>query len=470
MPPMEFSQYDENNNLSLTKFESMLKTNNVLFFDSNEFENIIHHYLDNGKIALAKKAINLGLQQHPASINLKLFQVEIFVFENKLDKADALLNELYEIEPNNEEIYIQKANIFSKKDEHLKAIHILKKASELSEESADIYSLLGMEYLFLDKFEDAKFYFMKCLEVDTEDYSALYNIIYCFDFLEQNNEAIDYLNLYLDTNPYCQVAWHQLGKQYFSIKDYQKALAAFDFAIISDDVFVGAYLEKGKVLEKLNRHEEAIENYKITLAIDDPTSFALLRIGKCYEELNQNELAVQHYYKTVEEDPLLDKGWIAITNFYNKTQNYQKALYYINKAINIDSDNVIYWKYYAQINQRLNFLEEAERGYKKTLELGNYELKTWLSRTDILIQLGEYEAAILNLDQTLEFYPENEEVQYRLAGLSFMIGKENEAIVYLNNSLRINPEFYFIIEELFPAIFSLKKVQEIIGRYRNTSN
>ena len=77
---MEFSQYDDNNNLSLTKFESMLKTNNVLFFDSNEFENIIHHYLDNGKIALAKKAINLGLQQHPASINLKLFQVEVYVF------------------------------------------------------------------------------------------------------------------------------------------------------------------------------------------------------------------------------------------------------------------------------------------------------------------------------------------------------------------------------------------------------
>jgi len=470
MPPMEFSQYDDNNNLSLTKFESMLKTNNILFFDSNEFENIIHHYLDNGKIALAKKAINLGLQQHPASLNLKLFQVEVHVFENKFEKADELLNDLYEIAPNNEEIYIQKANIFSKKDKHQKAIQTLKKALEFTEESADIYSLLGMEYLFLDKFEDAKFYFMKCLETDTEDYSALYNVIYCFDFLEQNHEAIDYLNIYLDTNPYCQVAWHQLGKQYFSIKDYEKALAAFDFAIISDDMFVGAYLEKGKVLEKLTRYQEAIENYKITLAIDDPTSFALLRIGKCYEKLSQKELAVQHYYKTVEEDPLLDKGWIAITNFYNKAQNYQKALYYINKAINIDTENVIYWKLYAQINQRLNFLEEAERGYKKTLELGNYELKTWLSRTDILIQLGEYEAAIFNLDQTLEFYPENEEVQYRLAGLHFILGKENDALVFLNNALRINVEFYFIIQELFPAIYSLKTVREIIETYRNLSN
>ena len=467
---MELSHNDDYNNYSLDKFESMLKTNHVLFFDSEEFENIIHHYLNQGKIALAKKAVKLGLDQHPSSINLKLFKVEIYVFEDKLKKADDLLNELYGLDPMNEEIYIQKANILSKKDEHLQAIEVLKQALKLTDDVVDLYSLIGMEFLFLNEFENAKTYFMKCLEVDIQDYSALYNVIYCFDFLEENNEAIEYLNLYLDSNPYCQVAWHQLGKQYFSIKDYKKALTAFDFAIISDDMFVGAYLEKGKVLEKLKRFDEAIENYKITLAIDDPTSFALLRIGMCYEELGQSDLAVQHYYKTVEEDPLLDKGWIAITNFYNKAQNYPKALYYINKAINIDNENVVYWKYYAQINQRLNFLEEAERGYKKTLELGNYELQTWLSRADILIQLGEYEAAQFCLDQTLEFYPNNEEVTFRLAGVYFVQGKKDEALVYLNNALRTNVEFYFIIEELFPAIYSLNNVQEIIEQYRNPSN
>ena len=467
---MEFSQYDDNNNLSLTKFESMLKTNNVLFFDSNEFENIIHYYLENGKIALAKKAIKLGLEQHPTSTNLKLFKVEVYVFDNKLDLADELLNTLHEVEPANEEIFIQKANILSKKDEHQNAIDILQKALGFSENSADIYSLLGMEYLFLDKFEDAKNYFIKCLESDSEDYSALYNIMYCFDFLEQNNEAIEYLNSYLNTNPYCEVAWHQLGKQYFSVKDHDKALAAFDFAIISDDVFIGAYLEKGKVLEKLKRFKEAIENYKITLALDDPTSFALLRIGHCYEKLGHNDLAVQHYYKTVEEDPLLDKGWIAITNFYNKNQNYQKALYYINKAINIDTENVEYWKLYAQINQRLNFLEEAERGYKKTLELGNYELDLWLSRADILTSLGEYEAAMFSLDQTTEFYPDNEEIQYRLAGLYYMMDKTDQGYIYLQSALKLNTEYYFILEELFPTVYQQNTVQEIIAKYQNASN
>jgi tetratricopeptide (TPR) repeat protein len=468
--PMEFSQFDDNENLSLSKFESMLKTNNVLFFDSNEFENIIHHYLENGKIALAKKAIKLSLEQHPDSTNLKLFKVEVYVFENKLDEANKLLDALYQLEPNNEEVFIQKANILSKQDEHQKAIDTLLIALDFAEDSSDLYSLIGMEYLFLDQFEEAKANFMKCLEADIEDYSALYNIIYCFDFLQQTDEAIEYLTMYLDKNPYCEVAWHQLGKQYFDKKEYQKALAAFDFAIISDDVFIGAYLEKGKVLEKLKQYNEAIECYKVTLALDDPTSFALLRIGHCYQKLDQNDLAVQHYYKTVEEDPLLDKGWIAITKYYFKIQDYQNALHYINKAINIDEDNVIYWKLYAQINQRLNFLEEAERGYKRTLELGNYELDTWLSRGDILIKLGEYEAAIFNFEQCVEFYPESEEVEYRLAGLNLKLQKISEGIIHLNNALTLNYDYNFILEELFPNIYKRQSVAKIIAKFKNASS
>ena len=320
---------NEHNNFSLTRFESMLKTNDVYFFDSEEFEEIIHYYLENGKMALAKKATKLGLEQHPTATNLKLFQIEMFIFEGKLDIAEQLLDELYLLEQSNEEIYIQKANIYSRKDNHKKAILLLEKALHITEDQVDVLSLLGMEYLFLEDFENAKYYFMRCLESDDQDYSALYNIIYCFDFLEQHEEAIEYLNVFLNSNPYCEVAWHQLGKQYYQLKAYKKALAAFDFAIISDDRFIGAYLEKGKVHEKLKEYERAIESYTITLSLDDPTSFALLRIGKCHEKMGNLELALQFYTKCVEEDSLLDKAWIAITDFYFRSKNYQKALYYI---------------------------------------------------------------------------------------------------------------------------------------------
>ena len=413
----------------------------------------------------AKRAIKLGLSQHPSSINLKLHKVEVLVFENKLDRANEILSELYLLEPTNEEIFIQKANIFSKQDNHKKAIEMLETALELTLDEADVYSLIGMEHLFMEDYENAKFSFMKCLEQDEEDYASLYNIVYCFDFLNQRKEAIDYLSMYLNTNPYCEVAWHQLGKQYFDDKDYEKALTAYDFAIISDDTFIGAYLEKGKVLEKLKRYNEAIENYRITLELDDPTAFAYLRIGRCFEKLGADDLALQHFTKCVHEDPLLDKGWIALTDQYLKKLDYQKALYFINKAIDIDEDNVLYWKRYAKINNRLKFYEEAERGYRKSLELGNYELETWITRCDILINLGEYNVAINNLLQAEEFYPDTAEIEYRLSGLHFLLNEGEKGYFHLNNGLKIDPEYHIIIEELFPMVFQRKSVKDVIKIY-----
>src|SRR5690606_9000300 len=109
---------EERPNESIVKFESMLKTDDIYFFDAEDFEDIIHHYLNNGKISLAKKAIKIGLQQHPHSIEIKLLDVEVLVFENHLDLAEQLLDELQVLDSSNEEIYIQRANIYSKKDNH----------------------------------------------------------------------------------------------------------------------------------------------------------------------------------------------------------------------------------------------------------------------------------------------------------------------------------------------------------------
>lgn len=460
--------HNEENNFALTRFESMLKTNDILFFDSNEFENIIHYYLENGRIALAKKAVKLGLAQHPSSINLKLLKVEMLVFEDKLEMADDLLNEIYDLESSNEEVYIQKANILSKRDQHREAIRMLEKALKITMDEADVYSLLGMEYLFLEDFENAKRSFMKCLDADIEDYSALYNIMYCFDFLEEKNEAIEYLNGFLEDNPYSEVAWHQLGKQYFDLKEYKKALAAFDFAIISDDYFVGAYLEKGKVLEKMGRYNEAIENYEITLTLDDPTSFAYLRIGKCYEKLSLADLALKYFKKTIHEDPLLDKGWIAITDFYLKKKDFNKALHYINQAIATDGENVLFWKRYARINRGLHLLEEAEKGYRRSLELGNYELNTWLRRCDVLTEQGDFNAAIQNLLQAVEFYPDLAEIEFRLAGLYFSVYEGDKGYFHLDQALNLDPEYVIILEELFPRIFARKSIQDKIQAVQQT--
>jgi tetratricopeptide (TPR) repeat protein len=463
---MHLDHEEEDYSLSLSKFESMLKTNKVLFFDSEEFEEIILHYLDMGKTNLAKKALKIGLDQHPKSTGLKLVQVEMLVFEDKLETAEKLLNELYFLEPTNEEIYIQKANIYSKRDDHEKAVELLTQALQFTEDYTDIYNLIGMEYLFMDNLEMAKVNFIKCLEEEIDDQSSIYNVVYCFEFLDQNLEAIEYLKKYIDKNPYSEIAWHQIGRLYYGIKDYENAVRSFEYATYIDEYFVGAHMEKGKALERLKRYEEAIESYAKTIELDDPTSYALLRIGKSHEKLGHMKEALAFFNKTVHEDPLLDKGWIAITDFYVGQKKYEKALEHVNKALSIDDQNQAYWKRFASINKAMNLFEDAEYGYRKAVELGDYQLDTWLFWVDVLVNLSEIDSAILTLLQASEYFPEEYEVEYRLAGLYFMQNETEKGCFHLSNGLRLNFINQSVLEELFPSVWSMKKVQSFISKHK----
>lgn len=452
--------------MSLSKFESMLKTNSVFFFDSTEFESIIQHYLDVGRQSLAEKAIALGLEQHPTSVSLRLLKAESFIYIDKLDEADVILNSLHALEPNNEEVYIQKASLFSKRNEHQKAIDSLKIALVYTKHNADILAMIGMEYLYLDNFDDARLNFAKCLTVDFEDYSSLYNVVYCFDMQNQHKEAIDYLNSFIENDPYSEVAWHQLGRQYFILEQYSEALRAFDYAVLIDEFFVGAYLEKAKTQEQLELYEDAIENYLATTQLDDPSAFAYYRIGRCYDRLDKKDEALQYYKKTVNEDPLLDKGWLALTNIYFEDKNYQKALYYINKAIAIDESNTLFWRRYAEINLKLNLYDEAIMAFEKCLSFKDKELDIYMGLSDVLNFIGEFEDSSKILIKALRLFPNHAEIEYRLGCVYIVLGDEIKGEKFLRKGFETDYEYHTIFQEIFPTVFELEIVNRLITEYK----
>ncbi|WP_255513253.1 lipopolysaccharide assembly protein LapB [Lutibacter sp. Hel_I_33_5] len=444
----------------------MLKTNSVYFFDLVEFEEIIVHYLDCGKHSLANKAVKLGLQQHPTSIDLKLLHVELLIFEGKFDDAAKSVKRLEKIAPENDEVYIQKATILSKGGQHEKAIEALKIGLTFSDEQVDLWSLMGMEYLFLDDFENARLSFAKCIDVDYEDYSALYNIVYCFDMQKEHEDAIHFLNSYINRNPYSEVAWHQLGRQYFVLNMFKEALTSFDYAVLIDESFIGGYLEKAKTLEELGQYKEAIENYLITLELDDPTAFVYVRIGECYEKIKQEDTAVSYYKKAVHEDPLLDKGWLLLTNAYYKQKDYQKAAYYIAKALKIDEDNSLYWRKYSEINIKLNFFEEAVNGFEKCIELNDIAIEIYIALADVLLFLGDFNDALKILFKAQKTYKYFAEIEYRLAGLFIILNKENYGIDHLINGMKIDYDYHTIMNELFPIITENTKVKKLLINYK----
>ena len=96
--------------------------------------------------------------------------------------------------------------------------------------------------------------------------------------MNKTDEAIVVLNEVLEVDLHSEVA--RLGLVYLKKGVQKEALSAFDFAIISDDTFTGAYIEKGKLLEAMGRVNEAIDNYEIALNTNDPSAF----VFQCIED------------------------------------------------------------------------------------------------------------------------------------------------------------------------------------------
>jgi len=441
-------------NHSISKFESMLKTNSFLFFDSNEYEEIIVYYIEIGNIFLAKKAISLASKQYPDSTILSLLHIEVLLLNNEVVKAEQIALKIYEIDPLNPEILIQKAKIYSKKKNHIKAIELLEEIKENSDLYYDALSLIGKEYLFIDDFENAKNIFMKCLKQDDFDYSVLNNILYCFDSIGDSKSTIKYLNSFLETNPYSEIAWHQLGKEYVKDKRYEEALSAFDFAIISDDSFVGAYIEMAKILEKLNRINEAIEKYEISIGINQPTTFALYRIGRCHYKLGNNDLALSYFIQTIEEDPIHDKAWMSIAIIYYNKNDFNESKNNLLKALEIDSDKIKYWELYAKINVKIDNFEEVELAIKEILSLGKLDVNTLTFLTQTLIKIPENESLIKGLLKSINLFPKSaeNEINYLLSAIYFKILDNENAISHLKKAYFYNPAKYNYFKKLFPVI------------------
>jgi len=425
--------YSQDYSSSLKKFEEMLKTNFTYFFDAQEIEFIALHYIDFGKINLAKKAIKIGNRQHPSNINILLLKSEILILEDKYQLAEEILSFIHKIEPNNQDAYIQKANILSKLKKHEKSIEILRECLKHSEYKFEIWQMIAMEFLTICEYKKAMVYFKLCIKNEPNDHQILYNLIYCIDNIGCHKEGVKILSEVLEKDPYNELVWLELGKLYLKINKKTKALIAFDYAILCDDKFSAAYVEKAKLLQKNKNFLIAIENYQFSLTLEPPSAFIYLRIGECFKKLNKHQLELKYYKFSIKEDPNYEESWLALIEYYLNKNKLKIALTHCNKALKINKYYPEYWKMYAKINKCLNRFVGVEKAFKNIIGLGIDELRSWSEWIDTLISQNKWEKAYLIGKKAKKSYPNVPDLDFKIALCYLNLGKKNEMEFYLEN-------------------------------------
>ncbi len=454
-------------NLALSKFESMLKTREEVFFDVEEIELVVDHFIENQNNNRAKKAIQVGCSQHPYSIDLRIKEAEVLLASGKNTLALDNLLKLASIETTNTEIHLLIAGIYSRQKNHFKALEYLERAHQMADafEGDDIYFDLGLEYEQTGKFERALTIFKEILERNPDNDAAAYEILYCYSELERTQESVTFFLQFVDNNPYSFLGWYNLGICYSKNNDFTAAAKAFDYCTLIEPEVSLPYYQKAFMHLEVNNYHAALETYQDCLKTDENSAILYTYIGECYEKLEQYHDALAAYSKAVELDEKLPDAWLGIGVVYDLLERTDQALAYLKKAadLNLTGD---YMLVYCEALVKSGELDEAEALYKTHKKQEEKNLSFWLDYSHMQAEKYGLDVALATLDEGATHLT-HIEIQYRKAALLCKFGMQQEGALVLESCLAEAPEKWEEFTEYFPEGSNLALLMEFIDLPKN---
>ncbi len=446
----------------LDRFRSIKLEGGSFYFDIDDYESLIDHFIDHGEDAQAEYLNNMAIEQHPQASTFYIKRAQLFGLKGMLEDAHLALDLAEGIDPLNHDLLLNRGNLFSREGKHDEAIQLFKTAYHGSDEKSEIALLIAYEYQNLAEYETAAKWLKHCLKLDPQDDVALYNLAFCLEMCSAYSEGIEYFNSFIEDHPFNEVAWHQLGLFYHKKKDPKKALWALDYAMVIDETFSAAYHEKARILNELGRPLQAAKCLAETLAFEEPSGYVFLKISESYKEAGFYKEALIHSIKATHYDPQLDEAWMERALILETIGRPHEAVSHLKKALELDPDNPDYWYITAQFYKRNKYLDEAERSFQQLIELGCVEMEIWIEYTDLLLDLHQTDQAIEALYSGIDHNPDSAELHYLAAGILFSMDEEVHAFDCLRAALKLNFEKHSTLLDNFPDLKERSEVKDII--------
>ena len=435
----------------VNKFEDMIENNLELYFDTEELEDIIIYYLELGDLKNAENAVNYGLQLHPNSIEIKVKQLEVLIEFEFYAPAKELLKELQTVAGESTDYLACCAKYYSNLGNPKKAIEFCKRAIELGEELNFLHNFIADECVNLGDPFTALRHYRLALEEDPQDEYALENIMACFIDLKKSDEAIQFLNAYLDDYPFSEIAWYEYGQFYFNQKNYEEAIKGFDYLLAINSEAVSVYSNKAVCLENLEKYKEAIAVYEEMLELEFTKAFTFYKIGLAYKQLKQWVPALMSFQKSLVEDPQFYLSMMEQSKVYEEMGGMKEALYFAKEALALNENQVDYQKRVAFLLIDAGKLEESLVCLKKLIEIEPDRFYNWYAYAEVLMLLGEYEDAIILLKDALKKH-KRAELLYQLSNCYFILKQEKEGLKFLEKAKTLDATIALEMEQKYPFI------------------
>jgi len=433
------------------KFEEMIENNEELYFDTDELEDIIIYYLELGDISYAEIAVNYATKLHPNSVDIKIKKLEVLLELENYPEARRIIEEFRDTAIEDTDYLVCCAKYYSSLGNPRKSITYCEKALELGEEQNFLHNFIADEYVNLDDPFLALKHYKEALNFDPYDDYALENIMSCFNRLKKRNEAVQFLNGYLDQFPFSETAWFEYGQFYFNRKNYAEAIKGFDYLLAINSNAVGVYSNKAACYEALKEYDKAIEVYEEMLEKEYTKAFTYYKIGLCYKFQNKLLDAMNAFQKSLREDPQFYLSMMEQSYIYEELGSKKEALYFAKEAAQLNGSNVDYQKRLAFLYVDSGNFEESLVCMKKLVEAEPGSFYNWYIYIEVTMLIGEYEDAVTLLKTALRKH-KRAELYYQMSNAYHHLGDDSKSVKALQKALATDPSILNDMQRKYPFI------------------
>lgn len=451
----------------LRKYEDMRSGVQSIFFDVEEFEQIIDYYLDDFQYDEAREAAKLGNTQHPSSVEIKYKFVHIFIEQGKPKKALTLLEEIPAWEEGNPERFFLKGTAYCLLGKLKEAESQFDRALEISgDETFEALLNISIAFENVRHFELAIKYLIQAYRQQPENLSVLYDLGYFYDRLHRFDESLKYYEKYLDIDSYSDNVWYNMGIVYHKTEQFEKAVNAYDFSIAINSDYASAYFNKATVWINAGRFGRAIESYRDFLEIEPENTQAYCYMGDCFEQMEQLDDAMAAFQRVIEIDNTDPEGWFGAGMIFTRQSKQQEAITYILKAIEFDNNNLDYWINLGYANEDAGLADEAIKCYSFVTSNDAADLEGWTALTGLLMKEGDFDLALNFLREAYVHHSSEAKIKIKMAVCNLKQDEAGLAVKFLNEGLEKDSTLVSEFEYYFPKGSTSRKIGRIIQQYK----
>lgn len=406
-------------------------------------------YVYSNKIDKAEHTITQSLAAYPNDKDLLSIFAQIKLIQNQDKEVPAIFERILAIDPKDQGTYFLLGGLYSKMNNTAKAIDTFKRLTTHFPESFSGHYYLGKLYIIEKNYTDAERELTEAFRLNSDLVEALYSLIQIYEIEDKTDllpglyqqiiahdpddvRATLALALYYHYNGNETKASAMLGKLGEQSGNNPDILRNIVRHYIKKDLYSDAVYLIGKVLEK-------------TPDKDDFNYF----LGICHEQNNQPQKAVKAFLKVSPESSYYEKSVLLSAFHYLDMKENVKSIDLLEKALANKPDNTEFILYLGSFYEEEDQYEKAVEMYKKGITLDPKHSRMHFRLGVVYDKKGERIACIDEMKKVISLDPEDANalnyLGYTYADLGMNLEEAEELIV---KALTFKPDDGYITDSL----------------------